>query len=231
MRLHALLLPFCALNCAHSVVPNGGDPQANEQSVSALRDPSSANHSAYASVVTITKAVVTDLKTAGHTHGFFVQDPSGSSWAGVYVFVGTSDVGVSIGDVVTVSGTYQLYAGLDEIDVQAGSVTVTGHGARPSPIDVSASDIIDGATHQLEWQSLLLRVHDATIVGGSVQTDAFTVQDGSSTPLVVTSYVINDVGPMPFDAVAGDTFKTIVGHGYAHAGASLAPGSAGDLVH
>lgn len=231
MRLHALLLAFCALNCAHSVVPSDGDPQANEQSVSALRDPSSANHAAYDSVVTISGAVVTDLKTAGKTHGFFVQDPKGSSWAGVYVFVGASDVGVSIGDVVTVSGTYKLYAGLEEIDVQAGTVDVTDHASRPSPIDVSISDIVDGAPHQLERQSLLLRVHDVTIVGGSIQTDAFTVEDGSQASLVVTSYVINDVGPMPFDAVAGQTLHSIVGHGYAHDGASLAPGSPDDLVH
>jgi hypothetical protein len=231
MRLHALLLSFLALNCAHSVVANDGDPQANEQSVSALRDPSSTSHSAYDSVVTISGAVVTDLKTAGNTHGFFVQDPSGSSWAGVYVFVGTADAGVSIGDVVSVSGTYKLYAGLEEIDVQAGSVSVTDHGARPAPLDVSTSDIADGAPHQLEWQSLLLRVHDVTIVSGSIQTDAFTVQDGSATPLVVTSYVINDVGPLPFDAAPGQTFQSIVGHGYAHDGASLAPGSTQDVVY
>jgi predicted extracellular nuclease len=230
MRAHALLLSFFALNCAHSVVPNsGGDPST--QSVASLRDPSSGNHAAYDSVVTISGAVVTDLKTAGKTHGFFVQDPSGSSWAGVYVFVGTGDVGVAIGDVVSVSGTYQSYAGLDEIDVQAGSVSVTDHASVPSPVDVSPSDIIDGASHQLEWQSLLLRVHDVTIVTGSVQTDAFTVQDKSAAQLVVTSYVMNDTGPMPFDAIAGDKLASIVGHGYAHDGASLAPGAAGDLVH
>lgn len=234
MRAHALLLAFSAvfaLNCAHSVgAPNDTQTQ-NDASVAALRDPTSSNHAAYDSVVTIKGAVVTDLKTAGHTHGFFVQDPSGSSWAGVYVFVGTSDVGVSIGDVVTVSGTYKLYAGLDEIDVQAGSVAKTGSAARPKAIDASIADIIDGAAHQLEWQSLLLRVHDVTIVGGSMQTDAFSVQDGSGDALVVTSYVVNDTGPMPFDAAEGETFQSIVGHGYAHDGAALAPGSAEDLVH
>jgi len=230
MRLHLLLPAFFALNCAHSVVPGSGDPQANEQSVSALRDPSSSSHAAYDSVVTISGAIVTDLKSAGHTHGFFVQDPKGTSWAGVYVFVGTADVGVSIGDVVTVSGTYKLYAGLDEIDVQAGSVSVTDSASRPKPIDVSIGDIVDGAPHQLEWQSLLLRVHDVTIVSGSIQSDAFQVSDGD-TSLVVTSYVINDTGPLPFDAVDGDTFQSIVGHGYAHDGAALAPGSTGDLVH
>lgn len=229
MRPHALLLSCFALNCAHSVVSNGSDPQASEQSVAALRDPSSAKHAAYDSSVTITGAIVTDLKTAGHTHGFFVQDPSGSSWAGVYVFVGTADVGVSIGDVVTVSGTYKLYAGLDEIDVQAGSVSVGDHASRPAPIDVSIGDIVDGASHQLEWQSLRLRVHDVSIVSGSIQSDAFSVTNGDAA-LAVTSYVINDTGPLPFDVVDGDTFHAIVGHGYAHDGASLAPGSPEDLV-
>lgn len=229
MRLHVLFFAILATSCAHAVVVSSGED--GPLGVSALRDPSSPNHAAFDSVVTIGNAVVTDLKTAGHTHGFFVQDLVSTSWAGVYVFVGTGDVNVAIGDVVTITGTYRLYAGLEEVDVSAGSVTTTGSTSRPDPIDTTLADITDGAPHQLEYQSMLLRVHDVSVVSGSIQQDSFTVRDGEQTSLLVTSYVMSDTGPMPFDTSDGATFQSIVGHGYAHDGASLAPGSPSDLAN
>ncbi len=207
--------------------PDAGD---GSLSVVQLRDPSSPSHPVLGTSVVVRDAVVTDIKTTGSSHGFFVQDPVGSSYAGVYVFVGSAQPSVSIGDVVRVLGTYSSWLGLDEVDARAGLVDVTGGRGRPAPVDVTLSEIEPNAPRAIELQSMLVRVHGVIAATGTSNGDFTIGESTSGARMVVTSYMANDVGPSPFPVMASETFASITGHEYCDGVAQLAPMSASDIV-
>lgn len=49
--------------------------------------------------------------------GFFVQDPGGGTWSGLWVYLDDADVTVELGDVINVSGTVAEWHGLTELIV------------------------------------------------------------------------------------------------------------------
>jgi len=207
--------------------PDAGD---GSLTVMQLRDPSSSSHPAAGASVVVRDAIVTDVKTTGNSHGFFAQDATGTSWAGIYVFVGAEEPSVAIGDVVRVAGTYSSWLGLEEIDARSGLVTVTGGRARPAPIDVSLNEIEPNAPRTLELQAMLVRVHSVIAATDTANGDFTIGESTSGARMVVTSYMANDVGPSPFPATASDTFASITGHEYCDGVPELAPMTTNDVV-
>lgn len=207
--------------------PDAGD---GSLTVAELRDPSSPSHPVLGTSVVVRDAVVTDVKATGNSHGFFVQDPTGTSYAGIYVFVGAQEPSVAIGDVVHVLGTYSSWLGLEEIDARAGLVTVTGGRVRPAPIDVSLNEIEPNAPRAVELQSMLVRVHSVISATATSNGDFTIGEPVSGARMVVTSYMANDVGPSPFPVMASETFASITGHEYCDGIAQLAPMTANDVV-
>lgn len=195
-----------------------------------LRDPSDPAHPALGATVVVRDGVVTDIKTTGSSHGFFVQDPSATAWAGVYVFVGSAQPAVLVGDVVRVSGVYSTYLGLDEIDARSGSIEKKGGHDVPDPIDVSLWDIAPNGNRPLALESMLVRVTNVVAGTDTVGRDFTLGGYTTGATITVTSYMANDVGPSPFPVYTGERFATIVGHAYVDGVPELAPMSAYDLV-
>ncbi len=228
------------LSCAHGIPenenkpPDAGadvvDPGDGSLTIMQLRDPSAPGHPALGTPVTVRGGVVTDVKAVGNSHGFFMQDRTAQSWAGVYVFVGAAEPSVSTGDLVDVDGTYEVYGGLEELDVRAGIVTPVGVAGRPAPVDVTLNQIEENGSRTMELQSMRVRVSNVVATTDTVGPE-FTIGDWSSVATItVTSYMANDVGPSPFPATAGERFVSITGHAYANGLAALAPMSASDVV-
>jgi hypothetical protein len=207
-------------------------------SLTTLRNPSAPGHPSFGARVTIAGVVVTGLKTAGATHGFFVQDPKATSWGGIYVWVAGATVTVAKGDVVTVTGLYRSYRGDEQIFADQTPPAKTGTSTLPPAIVVSPKDIAEGGARVRELQSMRLRVEGVEVSRQTEGVDFGVRPLGQPTApeLVVTSFVANDIGPSPFDGTAGTTYASITGFGYAfgttdtNAIAKLAPESAADLV-
>lgn len=218
----------------------GADAAAGANiSVMTLRNPSAPGHPAFGASVTISGVVVTGLKTSGPaSHGFFVQHPTADAWAGVFIYTNTSPVTVAKGDVVTVSGTYTSHRSFEEIATNGKAPVKTGTAAVPSPLLVPALDIAEGGSRAKELQSMLLRVETVEVSRATVGVDfAVRPQGVTSGPeLVVTSYIVNDVGPSPFANSVGTTYASITGFGNAFGPtdatsiAKLAPDSVDDVV-
>ncbi len=175
--------------------------------------------------VVVPDAVVTAVKSAGTSHGFFLQDATATRFAGIYVFVGGAAVTVSPGDRVTVRGTLTTRTGLDQIDARGGSIAPLGSAAVPAPIAALPAEIATGGARALELQSMLVRVTDVTAATATAGTD-FTVDGG----LRVTSFVANDTGASPFPTAVGQRFASITGVLYVFTDSKLAPRSAADLA-
>lgn len=204
--------------------------------IETLRNPAATGHPTLGALVKLEGAVVTGVKSAGATHGFFIQDPSAKQWAGAYVFVGASPVSVAAGDIVTVVGKVAQFKGFDQVDVSAGSYTQTGTANVPPPLDVTPSDIRAGSATASQYQSMILRVKAVTAKTATAGVDFTVTSAVGNDDLVVTSYVANDTGSSPFPATIGQTYTSIVGRGYKSgatdqtAVAKLAPVSASEVV-
>ena len=215
----------------------GAEMAAPRVSVSTLRNPAAVGRPAFGARVTVEGAIVTAVKSLGNSHGFYLQDPTTSSWGGVYVHVGSAAVDVMPGAVVRASGTFTSFRGLEEISVlQGGSYSQTGTAPLPTPIVVTPSEINDTRARASELQSMLLQVRSVCAGSATKGTDfAITSSMAPQSALLVTSFVANDVGPSPFPAVPGQCFSSITGLVYTTGPEGgpftpkLAPRSASDL--
>jgi hypothetical protein len=206
-----------------------------------IRNPMSAMRPASNTPVTISGAVVTAVKTAGTNFGFFVQDRTATEWAGIYIFTGPTRPTVNVGDLVSASGSFTVFSGLEQIDVRMGSVMVMGTAAVPMPIVVTPAEIRTGGPRAMALQSMLLQVNGVTCTGATpavvgamtIATDFLvgtTPMDMNS--LLVTSFIASDTMTPPLvSAMWGDRFSSIVGVGYAFGGQNkLAPRSLMDVT-
>ncbi len=161
-----------------------------------VRDPSSASHPADGSIVAITGVVT----AVAPSKGFFVQDPAGGEYSGIYVY----DLGanaVAAGDAVDISGTYSEYSSLSELS--SVTVTVTGSATVPHPVAIATlCDVATGGALAEPYESMLVSVGATTVtnsnpddpsnygefeVGGCLRIDNY-VDTTLTQPSVGTAY-------------------------------------------
>jgi len=210
-------------------------PPPTTLTIPEIRDPASAKRPASGASVTIEKVVVTAVKTAGTNHAFVVQDTTATTWAGIYVFVGSAVPTVAIGDEVKVTGTFATFRGLEQLS--GPTVTKTGTATVPTPITVLPADIMTGGPKAKQLQSMLVTVNNVeavTATAGELFLCATSATDTNK--LQVSSFIAADLGASPFPAAVGDKFKSITGVVYIFIATGstddsrLAPRSATDLV-
>ncbi len=125
----------------------------------------------------------------------FIQDGTGP-WSGLYVFNLPSTP--SVGDQVQVVGTVSEYYGMTEIT--GGTATVIGAGTVPDAEVLATGDI-----GQEQWESVLVRAENATVVNPDLGHGEWSIDDGSG-PIVV-----DDLGSYSYVPVAGDNVKFLQG--------------------
>lgn len=111
------------------------------------------------------------IVTAVGNDGFWIEDPMGGSWSGIFVL----DPGTiaSRGDNVTVEGTVQ--ENFDLTRISASSVAVNSSGnPLPSPVSVSTA-----AANSEEYESVLLSVSGAICLDPDAGFGEYVLNDGS----------------------------------------------------
>jgi hypothetical protein len=93
---------------------------------------------------------------------FYVSDPAGGEWSGIYIYNSQQDASaVAAGKLVTVRGTVTEYWELTELT--ASAITVTGDGVLPAPVVVTATQInTDSATHE-NYEGVYVRIDNVQI--------------------------------------------------------------------
>jgi hypothetical protein len=121
--------------------------------------------------VTVENVVV----TASGFWGFFIQEQNDGPYAngmytGILVHTAAAHVGdIKRGDVVTVTGSYEEYYDLSEIDMsEIGSYEITGTAEVPEPYSLLITEINDSGPYNEAYESVLLRVdrEDETLFAG-----------------------------------------------------------------
>ncbi|MFH1464627.1 MAG: hypothetical protein ABIO70_09595 [Pseudomonadota bacterium] len=106
--------------------------------------------------VTVACAVVTAELTPGGD-GFFLQDPNGGAWSGIYVYLyggmDPEDMDIQVGDLVTVAGTISEWNDLTEI-----SIATAYDVAKLGTWDVTVDAVDCGTTDWEPWEGCLISV-------------------------------------------------------------------------
>lgn len=149
--------------CAYGAGDAGTPGRANTDTdglgcpttITALRDPTHPDHPPTGTIHSVSSAVVTGTWGLGFT----IQDPLASSFGGLHVYAPYGPT-PAIGDVVTVTGTYEEYYGLTELTYP--TVVVTGSGAVPA-IDVDPCLVSTGGVLAEPLESMRVRLSGPTI--------------------------------------------------------------------
>jgi predicted extracellular nuclease len=154
------------------------------------------------------------IATSGLTFkkdGFFVQDPMGGEYSGVFVYVGANAVTVAPGDVLTISGTADEFFTFTELKVAAAKdIVKTGTAPVPEPVVVAAADIATGGAEAEPYEGVLVQVtapkvttaidmNGEFIVDGKLRVDdLFFVKADWVNPKVGDAYA-SITGPLAFN--------------------------------
>ena len=107
------------------------------------------------------------IATSGLTFkkdGFFVQEPGGGPFSGIYVYINMNVVDVKAGDELTITGTYDEFFDFSQIKVtSAADVVVTGSAPVPAPAVVKSSDIGTGGPLAEDYEGVLVQVNNVNV--------------------------------------------------------------------
>jgi hypothetical protein len=112
---------------------------------------------------------------------FYISDPAGGPWSGLYIYVfGT---GVQVGDFVTCTGAISEYYGFTEMIYGSGATVVinSSGNALPEPALIQTSVLSDPAVpaNAEMWEGALCKFENVTVTAAPNNYQEFYVTDGS----------------------------------------------------
>ena len=172
--------------------------------------------------IVTTSGVVTHV-TPGDYPNFFLQDPNGDTWSGIYIY--DTVIMPQVGDEVQITGTVNEYYSFTQIiDVTASSLLSFGNVT--NPIQVNASDIGAACSESSEsYESMLVSLSNLTFDSVD-EFDNWIVSDASGSAMVDDYYFD---GTFPTIS-AGDTYECVTGVlGYSYSEFKVYPRNAQDF--
>jgi predicted extracellular nuclease len=142
-----------------------------------------------------TQGVVTAFFGAGGERRFFIQDGTGP-WNGLFLFEPNGFL--NVGDLVQVTGTVSEFFGLTEIAF--GEATVIGNAPVPELVVLPTV-----AVSQEQWESVLVRVDDVTVINDDLGFGEWLVDDTSG------GVRVDDLGSYNYAPTNGDLLAFVQG--------------------
>jgi len=178
--------------------------------------------------VTVFDAVVTGVDDVG----VFVQDDAGGAWSGVWVFLGSYWQGswgnLAVGDRVDVTGVYEEYFGLTEVNVTTSSSPLVVRRGAGTPLE---PEVLAVSAVGEAWEGVLVEVQDVEVSDPRPGNDEFVVEPavGGGGEYVYVDNALHLYSGFAALA-AGDDFLSVVGPlNYSFGEFKIAPRSDDDL--
>jgi cytosine/adenosine deaminase-related metal-dependent hydrolase len=168
--------------CDTCLEPNPGASVCST-SIKSLRDPADPGHPAVKTVVSIKDVFVTAVRPdTGTSKGFYIQDASLQPFTGIFVFTASKSPGVSVGNKVSLTGTYDEFFTLSELTNATVTSNDGGSDLPFGPIPVmSPAQIATGGELLEPYESMLVEVGKVFIVVQNSDApqdfDEFSVSD------------------------------------------------------
>jgi hypothetical protein len=129
--------------------------------IAQIQNPAAPGHVDKPCAVKVENVVVTTPVISGKH--FYVSDPAGGEWSGVYVYngAGLPTTGIAPGKLVTIEGTLDEYYELTEL--KPTSITVVGDGTVPAPTVVTPDEVCTGCARQENFEGCLVKLENVKI--------------------------------------------------------------------
>lgn len=195
-----------------------------------LQDPACPDHAELAPGEVLEVTVTGLVVTAVFGDQFFAQEEEGGPWSGIGIYAlnakGDPFQQLSLGDRVSVEGSFREYYGLSQI--YATKVTRLGGGATATPAAIPIAGLIaTGGEWAEPYEGVLVRVDGVSTVVNTKpdcphEFGEFMVDDNLR---------VDDMAMLPFVAHLGDELKDLTGVlNYAFGNFKLEPRILPDLV-
>lgn len=139
--------------------------------------------------------------TTGEIGKFFMSQPEGGAWKGIYVF--DWSVNVQLGDLVEVTGTVDEYYGYTELTYCSVTVLSSGNPV-PNPTIVTTNQISGGMTAE-SYEGCLVKVMNVTVTQEADNYGQWAVNDNTGACFVDDLFYVH---PEP---AVGATYSAIIG--------------------
>lgn len=164
-------------------------------------------------VVTLTNVVVIAKGYSGSNYTsdrWFVSDPEGGPWSGLYVYDTANAGSILVGDMINVTGAISEYYGLTELS-GITSLEIVSHGNTiPAPISVNTG-IFTQAAQVEQYEACLVQVQNVRVTSAPSATYfEWYVTDNSGNAQIDDGFIVGNVGLTPTPYV-NETFVRIRG--------------------
>jgi hypothetical protein len=150
-------------------------------------------------------------------NGYFIEDPAGGVWNGLFVY---DSSGPARGDRLRVTGTVVEYYNLTELKTLTEYVVESSGNPLPSPAVLSTGEV-----SQEQWESVLVRVENVVVTDEDIGYGEWSVSDGSG------DVVIDDKGSYTYTPTTGAAIDAIVGPlDYGYGAFKIQPRDGDDII-
>lgn len=157
------------------------------------------------------------IVTATFYSGYFIEDPSGGAWSGLWVHDAANSP--HLGDRVRLTGTVTEYFNLTELDSITAFEILSSNNALPAPKFLPTGDIA-----QEPWEGVLVRVAAVTVIEDDLGYGEWSVSDGSG------EVRVDDKGTYTYVPANGDHLTSVTGPvDYAYSTFKIQPRDDGDI--
>ncbi len=175
------------------------------------------------------QAVVTGVNffsgTGSSNYGFFLSDPSGGAWSGIFVY--NQSYSPAVGDMVELIGTVTEYYGFTELTSVTSYQVVSQNNPLPQASLITTGDLGSASTGE-QWEGVLVKVQNTNVVTAPSSYQEFYVTDGSGNCQVDNQFF--PYGHSWSGVSIGNSYSEIVGIvDYAYSNYALQPRSLDDM--
>jgi len=138
---------------------------------------------------------------------YFVCDPAGGAWSGIYVYDWTNQP--QAGDLVQFTAVVKEYYGFTELQTVTNFSIISSGNQIPAPLAVTTGQIATAATAEM-YEGCLVKIQNVSCTVVPNNFGEFKVDDGSGACQIDNEF-FSPTNPFPVTPIVGTQFSRIIG--------------------
>jgi hypothetical protein len=144
--------------------------------------------------------------TGANNYGYFLTDAGGGPFSGLFIYNQANQP--TIGDMVRLTGTVTEYYNFTEITSVSAYQVISQNNTLPQPTMITTGALAN-STQAEQWESVLVKVHNATVQSLPSNYQEFNVSDGSGNCQIDNQFF--PLGHTWQNITIGHTYSEIIG--------------------
>ena len=154
------------------------------------------------------EGIVTAVRPNDEYPNFFIQDPSKSEWAGIFVYVNSGYATPAVGSNILLKADIKEYYGLTEL-ANISSTTIISSNNIVDPVPIDAKVLSGGCNYDGEkYEGMLVSIEDISVSSELNDKNQFFVSDSLNNKIIIDQYLYSGDWP---DLKIGTVLNRIIG--------------------